>query len=61
MIKARGIPFEHISFVVKGAPIINDAMMDDAYEAGIDKLPNVVFYKLGNGRKGQVSIAGILK
>lgn len=52
MIKLRGVPFEHITFVVKGAPIINDAMIDDAYEAGIDKLPNVVFYKLGNGREG---------
>jgi len=51
MLETRQKPFKYISFVVKGGPIINDAMMDDAYEAGIDKLPNVAFYKLGNGQK----------
>lgn len=52
MITIRGKPFNHISFVVKGGPIINDAMIEDAYEVGIDKLPNVVFYKIGNGQEG---------
>jgi len=52
MITIRGKPFNHISFVVKGSPIINDAMIEDAYEVGIDKLPNVVFYKIGNGQEG---------
>ncbi|MGB9682028.1 MAG: damage-control phosphatase ARMT1 family protein [bacterium] len=52
MIETRGKPFKHISFVVKGGPIVNDAMIDDAYDAGIDKLPNIAFYKLGNGQKG---------
>ncbi len=52
MITIRGKPFNHISFVVKGGPIINDAMIEDAYEVGIDKLPNVVFYRIGNGQEG---------
>lgn len=52
MLEAREKPFKYISFVVKGGPIINDAMMDDAHEVGINKLPNVVFYRLGNGQKG---------
>jgi hypothetical protein len=52
MVETREKPFEFISFVVKGGPLINDAMLDDAYEVGIDKLTNVVFYKLGNGQKG---------
>jgi len=52
MITIRGKPFNHISFVVKGGPIINDAMIEDAYEVGIDELPNVVFYKIGNGQEG---------
>ncbi|HHY70990.1 MAG TPA: DUF89 family protein, partial [Thermoanaerobacterales bacterium] len=52
MITIRDKPFDLISFVVKGGPIINDAMIEDAYEAGIDELPNVAFYKLGNGQKG---------
>lgn len=51
MIKIRGKSFRSISFVVKGGPIINDAMIDDAYESGVDKLPNVTFYKIGNGIK----------
>ncbi|MDK2879729.1 MAG: damage-control phosphatase, subfamily [Thermoanaerobacteraceae bacterium] len=52
MLEAREKPFKYISFVVKGGPIINDAMMDDAHEVGINKLPNVVFYRLGNGQEG---------
>lgn len=52
MITIRGKPFNHISFVVKGGPIINDAMIEDAYEVGINELPNVVFYKIGNGQEG---------
>ncbi|HHV19526.1 MAG TPA: DUF89 family protein [Thermoanaerobacterales bacterium] len=52
MITTRGKPFDHISFVVKGGPIINDAMINDAYEVGMDELPNVVFHKIGNGQEG---------
>ena len=52
MIETRGKPFKHISFVVKGGPIVNDAMIDDAYNVGLDKLPNIAFYKLGNGQEG---------
>jgi uncharacterized protein with ATP-grasp and redox domains len=52
MINIRKKPFSRIAFVVKGGPIINDAMLDDVYEIGIDKFPNIIFYKLGNGTKG---------
>ncbi|MDK2806589.1 MAG: damage-control phosphatase, subfamily [Thermoanaerobacterium sp.] len=52
MINVRKKPFSRIAFVVKGGPIINDAMLDDVYETGINKFPNIIFYKLGNGVKG---------
>lgn len=52
MIAARGKPFKTIAFVVKGGPIINDAMIEDVYEVGIDEIPNVVFHEIGNGEKG---------
>ena len=40
---------EKILFAVKGAPIINDATIDDAKYVGIDKLPGVEFVKVGTG------------
>jgi uncharacterized protein with ATP-grasp and redox domains len=39
-------------FAIKGAPIINDAMIDDAEYVGIDKLPGVEFVKVGIGLPG---------
>mgnify|MGYP000935259378 CR=1 FL=1 len=51
MISVKERPFERISFVIKGGPIINDAMLADARETGIDKLPGVIFHKLGNGEE----------
>jgi damage-control phosphatase, subfamily I len=36
------LPREKVSFVVKGAPIINDALMEDAREAGIADLVEVI-------------------
>jgi len=48
MINYKGQDFKEINFVVKGGPILNDAMLEDALEVGIDKLPNVKFSKLGN-------------
>ncbi|MCD6383836.1 MAG: DUF89 family protein, partial [Thermoplasmata archaeon] len=45
-------PIESISFVVKGGPILNDATMDDAIQAGIDTLPGVSFLRIGNGEEG---------
>ena len=36
-----------ILFGVKGAPIINDAMLEDAEYVGINKLPGVEFIKIG--------------
>ena len=38
-----------ILFGVKGAPIINDAMIEDAEYVGINKLPGVEFIKIGIG------------
>ena len=43
---------DKILFTVKGAPIINDATIDDAEYVGIDKLPGVEFVKVGIGRPG---------
>lgn len=51
MLGARGRPFSRISFVVKSAPIINDAMFDDACEVGIDRLPSIRFLEISNGEK----------
>ena len=40
---------EKIVFAVKGAPIINDATIDDAQYVGIDKMPGVEFVQVGIG------------
>jgi uncharacterized protein with ATP-grasp and redox domains len=40
---------EKIVFAVKGAPIINDATIDDAKYVGIDKIPGVEFIQVGTG------------
>jgi damage-control phosphatase, subfamily I len=52
MIKVRNKPFSKITFVVKGGPILNDALIEDALYVGIDKIPNVLFEKIGNGQEG---------
>lgn len=36
------MPLEHMRYVVKGSPIINDATMEDAIQAGIDTLLPVI-------------------
>lgn len=41
-----------IIFVVKGAPIINDATITEAKEAGIDRLPGIEFHNMGTGAPG---------
>jgi uncharacterized protein with ATP-grasp and redox domains len=51
MLREREKPFEQISFVVKSGPIINDAMLEDALEVGIDRLPNIRFLEISNGEK----------
>ena len=43
---------DKILFAVKGAPIINDATIDDAEYVGIDKLPGVEYIKVGIGHPG---------
>jgi uncharacterized protein with ATP-grasp and redox domains len=40
---------EKIVFAVKGAPVINDATIEDAKYAGIDRLRGVEFIKVGIG------------
>jgi uncharacterized protein with ATP-grasp and redox domains len=50
LLKAKS--FEKISFVVKGAPIINDATLEDAIYMGLCDLPNVEFLNLSNGEAG---------
>jgi damage-control phosphatase, subfamily I len=41
--------FEKISYAVKGGPILNDAMIEDAKEAGFEKIPNILFLETSNG------------
>ncbi len=38
-----------ISFVVKGGPIINDVTLEDAYEVGLNDLPQITFLSVSNG------------
>jgi len=52
MISYRGRPFEEVNFVIKGGPILNDAMLEDALEVGLDSIPGIIFSKLGNGEPG---------
>jgi hypothetical protein len=39
---AEGVPADRITYVVRGAPIINDATREDAIEAGITELVEVI-------------------
>ena len=41
-----------VMFVVKGAPIINDATITEAKEAGLDRIPEVEFSRMGTGAPG---------
>jgi len=50
MISFRRRPFDRITFVVKGDPIINDATLDDALYIGLDKIPNLTFKTVAGGR-----------
>ncbi len=43
---------ERIRFAVKGAPIINDATIEDAKYVGLDKIPGLEFIKIGIGIPG---------
>ena len=45
-----------VVFVVKGAPIINDATLIEAKEAGLDRIPEVEFAKMGTGVPGSGSV-----
>jgi len=44
--------FDKISYVVKGGPVLNDATVEDAKYAGIDKIKNLNFLTTSNGDKG---------
>ncbi len=52
MLRTRDMPFKQISFVVKSGPVINDAILGDVFEVGIDRLPNIRFLEISNGEKG---------
>ena len=41
--------FDKISYAVKGGPVLNDATINDAKYAGIDKIKNLVFLETSNG------------
>ncbi len=43
---------KRIQFAVKGAPIINDATIEDARYVGLDKIPEIEFIKIGIGIPG---------
>ena len=41
--------FNKISYAVKGGPVLNDATINDAKYAGINKIKNLVFLETSNG------------
>ena len=43
---------DHVQFAVKGAPIINDATIEDAEYVGLSNLPNIEFIRIGIGIPG---------
>lgn len=43
---------EQVQFAVKGAPIINDATIEDAEYVSLSSLPNIKFLKIGIGIPG---------
>lgn len=50
--KKIGIGDLKITLVVKGGPIINDAMLKDAEYVGMDKIPLIEFKTISNGDPG---------
>ena len=40
---------QKITFVVKGMPFLNDAMLEDAQDIGLDRIPQIKFFQLGVG------------
>jgi len=46
---SSGPRLERIEILVKGSPILNDAMLEDAREVGLDRLPGVVLRELAVG------------
>ena len=50
MIKVRGRPFDRVSLVVKEAPLINDATLEDAEEVGLTAIPRASIKLVGDGR-----------
>ena len=46
---SNGPGLERIEILVKGSPILNDAMLEDAREVGLDRLPGVVLRELAVG------------
>ena len=44
--------FSKISYCVKGGPVLNDATIEDAKYAGLDKIKNLAFLETSNGDAG---------
>lgn len=49
MMEARGRSFDRIGLVVKEAPIVNDATLEDAVEAGLPGIKNAFIMPVGDG------------
>jgi uncharacterized protein with ATP-grasp and redox domains len=46
-----GRKVERITYVVKGGPVVNDATLDDAKEAGLEEVPGLSFKVVSNGEE----------
>jgi uncharacterized protein with ATP-grasp and redox domains len=40
---------QRITFVIKGIPFLNDAMLEDAQDIGLDEIPQIRFFHVGVG------------
>ena len=52
MIEVRGSPFEEVTFVVKGGPIVNDATVEDVKFVKLEEIPNLRVRTVSNGEPG---------
>ncbi len=49
MIEVRGRPFDKVGLVVKEAPLINDATLEDVAEVGLTEIQNASIMLVGDG------------
>jgi len=52
LIQKRGKPYEKLTLVVKGGPLINDVTIEDAIYVGLNELPNAELKTVTNGEEG---------